>query len=64
MKRSWLVLAVTACGVAAIPHAVRHETPAGLSAAPRITVITKNSDLPRLKQNDLANGRPAQGQWI
>lgn len=64
MMRYSLLIAAIALAASALSHPTQLASKAGLAGPSRITVITKNSDQPRLNRNGLATKNFAQGQWI
>lgn len=64
MMRNLLLITLAAVAAAAILQP-KHTSPgSGIASPSRTTVITKNSDLPRLDQKGLANRHFNHGQWI
>jgi hypothetical protein len=64
MMRYLLLIAAAALAASALSQPTQMALKAGLASPSRITVITKNSDHPRLNRNGLATKNFAQGQWI
>jgi hypothetical protein len=64
MKRYLLLLAGAAVAALALSQPTQLASKAGLANPSRITVITKNSEYPRLNRNGLAIRNFVQGQWI
>ena len=64
MMRYLLLIAVTALAAGGLADPTQLTSKAQLAASSRVTVITKNSDYPRLNRNGVATRGFAQGQWI
>lgn len=64
MMRYLLLIAVTALAAFGFATPAQWGPKAQLPASSRITVITKNSDHPRLNHNGIATRGFAEGQWI
>lgn len=64
MKRYLLLLAGAAVAAFALSQPTQLVSKPGYASPSRITVITKNSDHPRLNRNGLAIRDFTQGQWI
>lgn len=64
MMKCLLLIAVVAVAAYGLAAPTQPGTKAQLAAHSRMTVITKNSDHPRLNRSGIATHGFAQGQWI
>lgn len=64
MMRNLLLIALAAWAASAMLQPTHTSPRSGIASPSRTTVITKNSELPRLDQKGLANRHFTHGQWI